>query len=44
MKSPILSLVGAYHVPGGAAVHYSFLAGMRDPNKFPDPNTFNPDR
>lgn len=28
----------------GTAVHYSFLACMRDPSKFPDPDTFRPSR
>jgi len=36
--------VGGYHIPKGTGLHYSLLCGMRDPVKFPDPDTFNPDR
>ena len=38
------TLVELYHLPAGTPVHFSLLGAMRDPVKFPDPNTFIPDR
>jgi len=36
--------VGEYHVRKGTTVHFSLLGCMRDPARFPDPDTFRPER